>query len=276
MASITSDGVTIAYDDIAPQVSQGTVVLIHGFASNRNEGWKRTGWYTAFERRGFRVIALDQRGHGESEHASEYNMDALVADVAGWADAVGLSRFDVVGHSMGGVVGFCFAAKYPQRVGRLVIVDIGPDAYTSEGIGNVRQGIAGAITARFPSVEAAIAYNSTLENNRYVSPAILARRTRAALVQKEDGWAPRFDAAGISRPDGLLPNEEEMWEAVNAVQCPSLLVRGVESPILNDSTAQRMVQEMKDCRLVTIERAAHGVPTDNPDAFLDAVRSFLA
>ena len=61
MASILSDGVTIAYDDIAPPVTQGTIILIHGFASNRNEGWKRTGWYAAFERRGLRVIALDQR-----------------------------------------------------------------------------------------------------------------------------------------------------------------------------------------------------------------------
>ena len=67
MASFTSDGVQIAYDDIAPPGgAERTIVLIHGFASNRNEGWKRTGWYAAFERRRMRVIALDQRGHGES------------------------------------------------------------------------------------------------------------------------------------------------------------------------------------------------------------------
>ena len=67
MASFTSDSVQIAYDDISPAVPAGggstdkTIVLIHGFASNRIEAWKRTGWYAAFERRGFRVIALDQR-----------------------------------------------------------------------------------------------------------------------------------------------------------------------------------------------------------------------
>ena len=66
MTTFISDGVTLAYDDISPPgLVQRTIVLIHGFASNRNEAWKRTGWYTAFERRGFRVIALDQRGHGE-------------------------------------------------------------------------------------------------------------------------------------------------------------------------------------------------------------------
>ena len=67
MASFTHDGALIAYDDISPAgAAERTIVLIHGFASNRNEGWRRTGWYGAFERRRMRVIALDQRGHGES------------------------------------------------------------------------------------------------------------------------------------------------------------------------------------------------------------------
>ena len=70
MASFLSDGVQIAFDDITPDDGANrTVVLIHGFASNRIEGWKRTGWYAAFERRRTRVIAPDQRGHGEERRA---------------------------------------------------------------------------------------------------------------------------------------------------------------------------------------------------------------
>ena len=58
MEFTTSDGLTLAYDDIAPPDYERAILLVHGFVSNRNEGWKRTGWYTALERRRFRVIAL--------------------------------------------------------------------------------------------------------------------------------------------------------------------------------------------------------------------------
>ena len=123
MATFLSDGVTIAYDDIAPQVVQGTIVLIHGFASNRNEGWKRTGWYTAFERRGFRVIALDQRGHGESQKPHDpqaYAREQLAADVLNLMDTLGVERADVFGYSMGTRTALELAVAQPDRVDRLI------------------------------------------------------------------------------------------------------------------------------------------------------------
>ncbi len=99
MASFTSDGVRIAYDDVEPPGGgERTVVLIHGFVSNRNEGWKRTGWYQAFERRRMRVIALDQRGHGESEKLYEpqaYDRDKLAGDVLALMDHLGVRRAEV-------------------------------------------------------------------------------------------------------------------------------------------------------------------------------------
>src|SRR5581483_6139139 len=128
MASITSDGVTIAYDDIAPQVSQGTVVLIHGFASNRNEGWKRTGWYAAFERRGVRVIALDQRGHGESEKLHDpkaYAREQLAADVLNLMDALSVERAHIFGYSMGTRTALELAVAQPSRVDHLILGGVG-------------------------------------------------------------------------------------------------------------------------------------------------------
>ena len=128
MASILSDGVTIAYDDIAPPVTQGTIILIHGFASNRNEGWKRTGWYAAFERRGLRVIALDQRGHGESETLYEpqaYERERLAADVLNVMDAAGVDRAHVFGYSMGTRTALELAIAQPDRVDHLILGGIG-------------------------------------------------------------------------------------------------------------------------------------------------------
>src|SRR5437879_4507239 len=129
MASFTSDGVQIAYDDISPPGgAQRTIVLIHGFASNRNEGWKRTGWYTAFERRGFRVIALDQRGHGESQKPYEpqaYERERLAADVLTLMDHVGVERADVFGYSMGTRTALEAAIASPDRISNLILGGVG-------------------------------------------------------------------------------------------------------------------------------------------------------
>jgi pimeloyl-ACP methyl ester carboxylesterase len=130
MASFTTpDGVTLAYDDIAPAGgAQRTIVLLHGFTSNRNEGWRRTGWYAAFERRGIRVVALDQRGHGESAKLYEpdaYTRDRLAADVLALMDHVGLPRADVFGYSMGTRTALAVAIAAPERVSNLILGGVG-------------------------------------------------------------------------------------------------------------------------------------------------------
>jgi len=133
MASFISDGVQIAYDDIAPSAPAGgdgerTIVLIHGFASNRNEGWKRTGWYQAFERRGIRVIALDQRGHGESAKLYEpeaYERETLAGDVLALMDHLGVERFDLFGYSMGTRTALAVALATPDRVSNLILGGVG-------------------------------------------------------------------------------------------------------------------------------------------------------
>jgi pimeloyl-ACP methyl ester carboxylesterase len=129
MASFTSDGVRIAYDDVSPAGgAERTIVLIHGFASNRNEGWKRTGWYQAFERRRVRVIALDQRGHGESEkpHQPEaYRREKLAGDMLALMDHLGVPRADVFGYSMGTRTALAVALAAPERVSNLILGGVG-------------------------------------------------------------------------------------------------------------------------------------------------------
>lgn len=129
MASFTSDGVRIAYDDLAPPGGgERTIVLIHGFASNRLEGWKRTSWYSAFDRRRARVIALDQRGHGESEKLYDpaaYTRDKLAGDVVALMDHLGVRRADVFGYSMGTRTALGVALAAPDRVFNLILGGVG-------------------------------------------------------------------------------------------------------------------------------------------------------
>jgi len=129
MASFTHDGVDLAYDDIAPAGGAGrTILLLHGFTSNRNEGWRRTGWYGAFERRGMRVIALDQRGHGESAKLYDpeaYGRDKLATDALALLDHLAVEHADVFGYSMGTRTAMQMAIDAPQRISNLILGGIG-------------------------------------------------------------------------------------------------------------------------------------------------------
>lgn len=128
MASFTaSDAVPIAYDDVGPREGRAAL-LVHGFASNRVEAWKRTGWYAAFERRGQRLVALDLRGHGESGKPHEpdaYGRDRLAADVVELMDHLGLKDVDLFGYSMGARVALKVALGHPRRVWNLVLGGVG-------------------------------------------------------------------------------------------------------------------------------------------------------
>jgi pimeloyl-ACP methyl ester carboxylesterase len=134
MATTTLNGVSIAYDDIKPAgPPERTILLLHGYASNRNEGWKRTGWYTALERRRMRVIALDQRGHGESQKFHEpeaYLRSNLAADAIALLDELGVGRAEVFGYSMGTRTALQIAIDAPDRVNNLILGGVGGKLFT--------------------------------------------------------------------------------------------------------------------------------------------------
>ncbi|WP_374575377.1 alpha/beta fold hydrolase [Phenylobacterium sp.] len=129
MPSFSSGAFDLAYDDVAPAGGgERTILLVHGFTSNRAEGWRRTGWYGAFERRRMRCVAFDQRGHGESAKPHDpaaYGRDALAGDVIALMDHLGLGRVDLFGYSMGARVALAAALKAPDRVSNLILGGVG-------------------------------------------------------------------------------------------------------------------------------------------------------
>ena len=133
MPSFTSEGLDLAYDDIAPAGHERTILLVHGFASNRSEGWRRTGWYGAFERRRIRCIALDQRGHGESakpHEAEAYARERLAGDVVALMDHLDLRQADLFGYSMGSRVALMTALMAPDRISNLMLGGVGDSMIT--------------------------------------------------------------------------------------------------------------------------------------------------
>ena len=101
------------------------LILLHGMlGSSRN--WQSAGTDLAAH---FHVFALDLRNHGRSPHAGSMTYPEMMDDVLGWLDAQGLARVTIVGHSMGGKVAMLLACRHPERVERLVVVDIAPKNY---------------------------------------------------------------------------------------------------------------------------------------------------
>lgn len=152
MDFITTDGFTLAYDDNAPAGYERAILLIHGFASNRNEGWKRTGWYAALERRRFRVIALDQLGHGQSGKSHDpaaYLRENLARDVVELIDHLGVNRVDLFGYSMGARIAAAAALAAPERFSNLILGGVG-DKLLTERTGERGDLMVGAMLAEDP------------------------------------------------------------------------------------------------------------------------------
>ena len=127
MATFQSGGFNLAYDDI-PGSGAGTVVLVHGFATNRDENWRRLGWLGAFERKGYRTVALDLRGHGESDKPHDpaaYARTEMVGDVLALMDHLDLGRVNLMGYSMGSHLSLRAALTAPDRIAHLILGGVG-------------------------------------------------------------------------------------------------------------------------------------------------------
>ncbi len=131
MAYFDSNGVRIHYED---QGSGAPVILVHGFASNAENNWGITGWYKTLTPH-YRVIALDCRGHGQSDKphdAAAYSGTTMGDDVIRLMDHLGIKRALLMGYSMGGRISMGLLARHPERFRAVVLGGIGAGAGVTE------------------------------------------------------------------------------------------------------------------------------------------------
>jgi pimeloyl-ACP methyl ester carboxylesterase len=245
------------------------MVLLHGGAQSAHS-WD---FFALAMRDHFHVVAVDQRGHGDSDWSDEGDYDAPfhVADIAAFTSQLGIERFVLVGLSMGGRNAYSFAARHPERVERLVIVDVGPDV-AAEGRRHIQEFMEGTDT--FESFDWLVA--RVLQYN----PRRPEVQVRGSLInnlkQLPDGrWTWKHDRRRGIRRDRGGEMDEAAWAALAGVQAPTLLVRGAESNILSEATAARMRGVLRESHFVEVPGAGHLVPSDNPVAFEEAVRTYL-
>ncbi len=244
------------------------VVLLHGLTGHARI-WDHTAARLADR---FHLFALDQRGHGDTSWPDppSYETSDFVADTLAFVDHLNVDRFALAGLSMGGHNAMAFAARYPDRVTKLVIVDIMP-ALRMDRSPNwpEMERIAREGHIRFQNEEQAFAVARL--GNPHAPDENLRYRVALNLTSTEDGrfvWKYDHRAPVLWRP-------ADLWPEVERIAVPALLVRGGKSDVLPADIAERMVREFPDLRLVTIQDAGHSIPTDRPEELADVMWTFL-
>jgi esterase len=248
------------------------VVCVHGYTSSAQA-------FNALARRfhdRYHFVAMDVRGHGESawSPAGAYQYRDHVDDLAAVVDKLGLSRFALIGTSMGGIIAMAYAGAHPDRLTHLVINDIGPDVEL--GSQRITQ-MVGSRPDEFGTLDDAMAYR------RQMSPIVAGRTlddqrelALGVLRQRPDGrWIWKMDPAYIQQRVKIGPPERPaLWPALHRVTCPTLVVWGSDSDVLSGAQARRMVEALVDGELVTVPGVGHA-PTLVEPAVVTALERFL-
>ncbi len=248
------------------------VVCVHGYTSSAQA-------FNALARHfhdRFHIVAPDVRGHGESawSPARAYQYRDQVGDLAGFVDQLGLTRFTLIGTSMGGIIAMAYAGTYPERLLGLVINDIGPDV--EGGVQRIIQMVRSR-PEEFATLDDAMAYR------REMSPIVASRTMEdqrelalGVLRQRQDGrWVWKMDPAYIrQRVQDGTPQRPALWPVLQRLPCPTLIVWGTESDILSEAQARHMVEVLPRVELVAVPGVGHA-PTLVEPVVLAALKSFL-
>jgi esterase len=222
----------------------------------------------------YRCIALDQRGHGDSEWSPviDYRIATHVDDIDGFIAASGLERPIVVGQSMGGLNSIGYAIRHSDRMRAMVIVDVAPEI-SAPGAARIRDF---SSTPELDSPEAFL--ERAVKFNPIRNPTVLRRSLHYNLRETPAGkWAFKHDQRRRS-DDAVRSFTEDrtrLASEVAQIQCPTLVVRGALSDALTDDAAEKFARSLRNGRWVRVEQAGHNVQGDNPRGLLDAMGAFF-
>ncbi len=249
-----------------------TIVMLHGGGQNRHS-WHKTGQVLAD--RGFHVVALDTRGHGDSDRApdADYALETLAADTAAVIDAIGRPVV-LIGASMGGLTGILVADQAgPQRVVKLVLVDVVP-RYEKAGSARIRDFMSSHLDG-FDSLEqAADAVAEYLPHRtKPRSPEGLKKNLRF----RDGRWYWHWDPALMTKPgDDPALRTEKIETAAIGLQIPILLIRGKLSDVVSAEGVQDFLAKVPGAQFVELSEAGHTAAGDDNNAFSAAVVEFVS
>jgi pimeloyl-ACP methyl ester carboxylesterase len=237
------------------------LLLVHGFTGSSLD------WTDVVEplARNRRVVTLDHRGHGESPNTGDpvtYTFDQLVADMSRLVDRLGLERFDLLGHSMGGIVAMRYALLHPERVRSLVLMDTAAGA---------QAGAADMMRAGFELVRT----QGMLALYEVIQPFLGTGERADVLRQRQRTKLEQMDPVAFTELGEELLTYPSILEQLATIAVPTTVIVGEKDTGLRDA-ADALGTTIPGAVLMVIADAAHSPQDENRDAWLAAVEQHLA
>ncbi|MFC7676937.1 alpha/beta fold hydrolase [Mycolicibacterium sp. GCM10028919] len=269
------DDLTLVADewnrDAPAAADRPTIVMLHGGGQNRYS-WKNTGQILADA--GFHVIALDSRGHGDSDRSptATYTVEALCSDTLAVLYQIGRPVV-LIGASMGGLTGIAVAHEAgPELVTKLVLVDVVP-RFEKDGSARIRDFMFSHIHG-FDSLDdaadAVAAYLPHRDKPRNVEGL------KKNLRLRDGRWYWHWDPAFLTKPeDDPFVRVEKLEQAAISLEIPLLLIRGKLSDVVSTEGVEDFLAKVPAAEFVELSDAGHTAAGDDNDAFTDVVVRFV-
>lgn len=249
---------------------RATVILLHGNCAN---AW----WWEPLARlmpSDIRLIALDQRGHGDSEwvRPAAYSPADYARDLVDFVGHVAERRGKpfVVGHSMGGINALAFARDHGDLTCAVAAIDVA--IRSSRGRDRYLRRLKALPTVTYPDLETALERFRLMPDEGVIAPDVLREIAHKSLARTDDGrWTLKFDRESFFGSDGI-----DVIEAIKMIAIPTLLVRAERSRIMTAESAAAACNTNSRVRLVEIAAAHHHVILENPSAIARTLSEFIA
>ncbi len=226
----------------------------------------------------FKVIIVDLRNHGKSPHSKVHNYEVMVDDLLNLMNDLEIYSANIMGHSMGGKVAMAFAAFNPERVKRLLIVDISPRTYLVEE-GDLQFTEHVKIMDALASLDLSN-LNSREDADSFLSKKIPFDRVRWFLLKnlyrnkdKSFGWKLNVSALR-SNLENVLQGFENLSEEFKLLDCPVVFIKGGASNYIRDIDTELINSLFPNSKTVSINEASHWVHAEKPNEFLLVVKQF--
>ena len=257
-------GLQSAYYDIG---EGETFVLLHGFSGAKLDFHDQLPWLA----KNCRVLAYDQRGHGESSNLGPYSLEGLTADLIGFLNALNIDRCHILGHSLGGMVVLRSLLAHPERFSSAILMDTGPSAVSSANLELRKQlnsivlehgceALLAGMQEQIPSDDMQRVIDHLGEQENW-------RRIRARLTQ--------MDPCAFVELGKALSEQQSILANLTAIQIPTTIICGaLDKPYIEPST--RMHSHIPNSVLVSIANAGHSPQYENAAGWQAAIASHFS
>lgn len=255
------------------------MVLLHGVGSSR---WIYSDLAHRLAAEGWHVYAPDFRGSGDSVVTDEqvgHELSAYIDDLVAWTAAFDLGNFVLAGHSFGGRVAAEFAARYPARVERLILIEpAGPDALNNivDQMPELREGEEQGLQAMHARVKTQGETLQVLQELSEASPASPVNRPRIMemltnLDIDDSGHASYRQSLQTSLAQRWISRIHDQREALSRITAPTVVLRAIDSAGPLKYSMPHYADLIPNARFIDDIRGDHALPTNNPDAVFDAL-----